>query len=168
MPVAARRLPDRGCGGGLPSLPRRSASPRRSAQLPSARPRALARSGGACALAPGLRPGLCRCVGGCISGGWRTRPERQKPRQFSLGGAFVDGIVKREFRVSVLCRPGSDLLSRVLRRSTISAEEFNGRVRNGIGFRLLAMTTRPAKHRETGFVVFVVDDHLHWKRMSMD
>ena len=48
---------------------------------------------------------------------------------------------------SVLCRPGSDLLSRVLRRSTIGAEEFNGRVRDGIGFRLLAIATRPAKHR---------------------
>ena len=33
----------------------------------------------------------------------------------------------------VLCRPGSDLLSRVLRRSTIGAGEFHGRVRDGIG-----------------------------------
>lgn len=46
----------------------------------------------------------------------------------------------------VLGRPGSDLLSQVLRHSTIGAEEFNGRVRDGIGFRLLAMATRPAKH----------------------
>jgi hypothetical protein len=30
-------------------------------------------------------------------------------------------------------RPGSDLLSRVLRRSTIGAEGFHGRVRDGIG-----------------------------------
>ena len=45
----------------------------------------------------------------------------------------------------VLCRPGSDLLSHVLRQSTIGAEEFNGRVRDGIGFRLLARATRPAK-----------------------
>ncbi len=48
---------------------------------------------------------------------------------------------------SVLGRPGSDLLSRVLRRSIIGAEGFNGRVRNGIGFRALAITTRPAKNR---------------------
>ena len=34
----------------------------------------------------------------------------------------------------VLGRPGNDLLSRVLRHSTIGAEEFNGRVRDGIGF----------------------------------
>ena len=46
----------------------------------------------------------------------------------------------------VLCRPGGDLLSRVLRQSTIGAEGFYGRVRNGIGYRPLAMTTRPAKH----------------------
>src|SRR3954454_1328157 len=39
-------------------------------------------------------------------------------------------IVKR----LVLGRPGNDLLSRVLRHSTIGAEEFNGRVRDGIGF----------------------------------
>src|SRR5690348_5052776 len=45
----------------------------------------------------------------------------------------------------VLCRPGSDLLSQGLSHSTIGAEEFNGRVRDGIGFRLLAKTTRPAK-----------------------
>ena len=36
--------------------------------------------------------------------------------------------------VFVLGRPGNDLLSRVLRHSTIGAEEFNGRVRDGIGF----------------------------------
>jgi hypothetical protein len=46
---------------------------------------------------------------------------------------------------TVFCRPGDDLLSQVLRHSTIGAEEFNGRVRDGIGFRLLARATRPAK-----------------------
>ena len=45
----------------------------------------------------------------------------------------------------VLGRPGNDLLSRVLRHSTIGAEEFNGRVRDGIGFGLLAQITGPAK-----------------------
>ena len=48
---------------------------------------------------------------------------------------------------SVLGRPGSDRLSQVLRRSTIGAEGFNGRVRNGIGFEPLARATKPAKHR---------------------
>src|SRR5690606_5613121 len=45
----------------------------------------------------------------------------------------------------ILDWPGNDLLSRVLRHSTISAEEFNGRVRDGIGFWLLAQATGPAK-----------------------
>ena len=56
-------------------------------------------------------------------------------------------IVKR--KRSVLGRPGSDLLSQGLSHSTIGAEEFNGRVRDGIGFKLLARTTRPAKDKET-------------------
>src|SRR5687768_18070948 len=47
--------------------------------------------------------------------------------------------------VVVLGRSGNDLLSRVLRHSTIGAEAFNGRVRDGIGFRRLAQITGPAK-----------------------
>lgn len=71
---------------------------------------------------------------------------RQKaPVAFLRTGAWWVGV-ERGLLGCVLCRPGGDLLSRVLRQSTIGAEEFNGRVRNGIGFRLLAMTTRPAKH----------------------
>ena len=42
-------------------------------------------------------------------------------------------------------RPGSDLLSRVLRRSTISAGAFHGRVRNGNGCSHPAITTRSTK-----------------------
>jgi hypothetical protein len=45
----------------------------------------------------------------------------------------------------VLCRPGDDLLSHVLRQSTIGAEAFDGRVRDGIGSYRLAEATRPAK-----------------------
>ena len=67
----------------------------------------------------------------------------QKPPRISPWRLLESIIVKRRF--SVLGRPGSDLLSQVLRLSTIGAEEFNGRVRDGIGFRLLAKTTRPAK-----------------------
>ncbi len=43
-------------------------------------------------------------------------------------------------------RPGGVLLSHALRRSTIGAEGFHGRVRDGIGCRPLAMTTRPSMH----------------------
>ena len=48
---------------------------------------------------------------------------------------------------SVLCRPGSDLLFRVLRRSTIGAGAIYGRVRDGIGYGRPARATRPAKNR---------------------
>ena len=51
--------------------------------------------------------------------------------------------------MSVFRRPGDDLLFRVLRRSTIGAEAFNDRVRDGIGFRHLAIATRPAKDRQS-------------------
>ena len=54
-------------------------------------------------------------------------------------------IMKKEY-LNVLGRPGSDLLFHALRQSTIGAEEFNGRVRDGIGCGLLAITTGPAKH----------------------
>ena len=38
-------------------------------------------------------------------------------------------------------RPGGDLLSRALRQSTISAARFHGRVRNGVGWDICAITT---------------------------
>src|SRR5262245_34616540 len=44
------------------------------------------------------------------------------------------GFVHRVEGKSVLGRPGSDLLFQALRLSTIGAGEFNGRVRDGIGF----------------------------------
>ena len=40
---------------------------------------------------------------------------------------------RKAFLTSALSRPGSDLLFHALRRSTIGAEGFHGRVRNGIG-----------------------------------
>ena len=52
------------------------------------------------------------------------------------GPGFEPGLFeyRRSFRdVSVFGRPCSDLLSQVLRLSTIGAEEFDGRVRDGIG-----------------------------------
>jgi hypothetical protein len=48
----------------------------------------------------------------------------------------------------VLGRPGGDLLSQVLRHSTIGAEVFDGRVRDGIGSDHLAKATRPAKDKK--------------------
>src|SRR5262245_56565841 len=61
--------------------------------------------------------------------------------------------------ISVLGRPGSDLLFQVLRLSTIGAGEFNGRVRDGIGFRPPAIATRPAKDRnQASGISHQVDD----------
>ena len=78
------------------------------------------------------------------AGDRRTKPTTQK-RRLQKETAFCVRESKEE--ISVLCRPGSDLLSQGLSHSTIGAEEFNGRVRNGIGLRLFAKTTRPAKDR---------------------
>jgi hypothetical protein len=65
-------------------------------------------------------------------------------RRRSAARSMVEG----KEAVFVLGRSGNDLLSRVLRHSTIGAEEFNGRVRDGIGFRLLAQITGPAKDKQ--------------------
>lgn len=55
-------------------------------------------------------------------------------------------VLRRLFFVFIaFSRPGSDLLSRVLRRSTIGAGAFHGRVRNGNGCGRPAITTRSAK-----------------------
>ena len=48
--------------------------------------------------------------------------------------------------VRVLGGPGGDLLSHVLRRSTMGAAGFHGRVRNGVGWDTRAMTTRSSKN----------------------
>src|SRR5690348_11901143 len=60
---------------------------------------------------------------------WEVIVQTATPRL--LDGAFVIlGIVER---TCVFGRPCSDLLSQVLRLSTIGAEGFDGRVRDGIG-----------------------------------
>ena len=63
--------------------------------------------------------------------------QQQRPWECYITRAFVCCIA--------LNRPGSDLLSHALRRSTIGAEEFDDRVRDGIGYGLLAITTGPIK-----------------------
>ena len=80
-------------------------------------------------------------------GAWRHSSRQTKTPPPEGGGVFVFVTRKEEFLV--LGRPGSDLLSQGLSHSTIGAEEFNGRVRDGIGFKLLARTTRPAKDKDT-------------------
>ena len=71
-------------------------------------------------------------------------------------GEREEAGLKREAGHSVLCRPGGDLLSHVLRQSTIGAKAFDGRVRDGIGSDRLARATRPAKDgvfSKTGFLL---------------
>ena len=63
------------------------------------------------------------------------------------------GFCRRNFRAA-LGKPGDDLLSRVLRRSTIGAGAFHGRVRDGIGCGRSAKITRPAKGGERNLVFY--------------
>src|SRR4051812_1717851 len=77
--------------------------------------------------------------------------KNKNPPRFP-GRGFAESC-HRDEKFSVLGRPGSDLLFQALRLSTIGAEEFNGRVRYGNGFRLLARTTRSAKDEmQAGFL----------------
>src|SRR5215207_1635793 len=89
-------------------------------------PRAMTRRG----LRKFARPVEChRLAGGLWPGGNAKSPPRENPRR-----AFKQK--HRDEEISVLGRPGSDLLFQALRLSTIGAVEFNGRVRDGNGFRL--------------------------------
>ena len=72
-----------------------------------------------------------------------------KKRRVPFREAAFRLCMTRKEEVIVLGRPGSDRRSQGLGHSTIGAEEFNGRVRDGIGFKLLARTTRPAKDKDT-------------------
>ena len=60
-----------------------------------------------------------------------------------------------------LVRSGGDLLSRALRHSTIGAEVFNGRVRNGIGFWALRHSHQIKQTCLLYFVNWSFDDLQH-------
>ena len=79
---------------------------------------------------------------------YRAAPPRVK--RLGSVGTITTALIKRKF--SVLGRPGDDLLSHVLRQSTIGAKAFDGRVRDGIGSYHLAKATRPAKNGEAKLV----------------
>ena len=98
-------------------------------------------------LAVAPRFGRCDQLAIGISPASRCGAHKKTPRPFREA-AFCS-IMTRKEEIFVLGRPGSDLLSQGLSHSTIGAEEFNGRVRDGIGFKLLARTTRPAKDKDT-------------------
>src|SRR5258706_12914923 len=77
----------------------------------------------------------------------RKPPDKKTPPP--RGEAAFCSIMTRKEELPCPWQACSDLLSQGLSHSTIGAEEFNGRVRDGIGFKLLARTTRPAKDKET-------------------
>ena len=72
---------------------------------------------------------------------YRAAPPRVRPEGFYVRSGYLYRI---ESFVS-LFRFGGDLLSHVLRRSTIGAVALNCRVRDGIGCFAYAMTTKPNK-----------------------
>jgi hypothetical protein len=90
-----------------------------------------------------------------------------------VSGVLPDVSLRREVLIGdAFCRPGSDLLSRVLRRSTISAGAIHGRVRNGNGCRHPAITTRSTKRmpnrcfEKLDFFSDAFDGHEQWERSS--
>ena len=75
---------------------------------------------------------------------YRAAPSRANyPGTGEYRGFF--GNIAERYSSVFLTRFGSDLLSHVLRRSTIGAAALNGRVRDGIGCFARAMTTKPRK-----------------------
>ena len=74
---------------------------------------------------------------------------RAAPPRGRVVCSVVLGIGGRE-RFLFLVRSGGDLLSHVLRRSTIGVTALIGRVREGIGSLAVAMTTRPEEKQNIG------------------
>ena len=74
------------------------------------------------------------------------------------------GVVIVSERSAFLSRSGGDLLSHVLRRSTIGATALNGRVRDGIGCFARAMATRPGKKRSVFRFTGRCCPRMLWKR----
>jgi hypothetical protein len=90
-------------------------------------------------------------------------PGCSTPRQ--IHARFIDRRIGRGS--FALGRPGSDLLSRALRHSTIGAEGFHGRVRNGIRCSPLARATRSSKRKGRGLVrATPIEGHEGRQRMS--
>ena len=80
------------------------------------------------------------------------------PRDVSPGG-FYQGLFLYRLERMLLFRFGGDLLSHVLRRSTIGATALNCRVREGIGCFARAIATKPKKKH--GSVAFAYPTQKH-------
>src|SRR6516165_7785229 len=77
---------------------------------------------------------------------YRTAPPRVTGYSIGNSRSAIAWRNRRRGSCSALGRPGDDLLSHVLRQSTIGAKAFDGRVRDGIGSYHLARATRPANN----------------------
>ena len=73
-------------------------------------------------------------------------PGCSTPRPFPTVFCFVGMYWYRKREYWVISRFGGDLLSHVLRRSTIGVPALIGRVREGIGSLAGAMTTKPRNY----------------------
>ena len=80
---------------------------------------------------------------GCSTPRQRISPETHDPPRKDRSRTL--NFIHHEIFFTTFSWPGDDLLSRVLRQSTIGADVLNGRVRDGIGFYRVARATRPAK-----------------------
>ena len=89
-------------------------------------------------------------------------PGCSTPRQFCPDRVL--DIVSEGY--ASLSRSGGDLLSHVLRRSTIGAAALNGRVRDGIGCFARARATRPGKRRSAWALAHVVQGCI-WKEAEV-
>ena len=73
--------------------------------------------------------------------------KKEHPAEYQTGANASKNVLTRPlYWCNVTRRPGSDLLSRALRQSTIGAADFHGRVRNGIGWGICAITTWSSGH----------------------
>ena len=73
-------------------------------------------------------------------------PGCSTPRPYPEGD-WRSGVLFHRIERLSLVRFGGDLLSHVLRRSTIGVTALNGRVRDGIGCLAVAMTTKPKQRQ---------------------
>ena len=82
------------------------------------------------------------------------RPSGYEPDELpgcSIPRQKVYGNIEERYVSGGLVRFGDDLLSHVLRRSTIGAKALNGQVRDGAGCFALAMITKPNKSSRLPF-----------------
>ncbi len=87
-------------------------------------------------------------------------------------GVHLASILERYVLHLVLTRFGGDLLSHVLRRSTIGATVLNFRVRDGTGCITRAMTTKPRKSQMSKSSIlyvyaFDVQSIFYWIKSSL-